>query len=166
MDTKWTSVVERLIILFIIADIGIAIFYYLRISDLIQEIWPGAYNVVFGNVEYHHMAGIVLTIVLMIMPLIFYSYNLKMENLYFRSVSINSGLTTLMIIFGNLMVFLTEIGITLVMFDLGQGNILSGQKSEWYIYAGWMIALLIPMFHQVSANCTVIGMTKLMEKSS
>ena len=166
MSATHTSVLEKLLIPLLIADLLIAAFYFVRISDLLQEIWTGAYEEVAGGMEMHHLGALVFTAFIFIIPLAFYGYNLRVENLYFRNISLNSNLMTIFLIIGNVSTFLVELLITFVMFEVQDSNLLAGQTSEYMKYAGWALALLLPIFHQVSANFTIVSVNLALSKRS
>lgn len=164
MNESHFSVVQKLFIPLLIADVLIGIFYFTRISNLVQDVWSGAYNIIVFDIEAHILVGVLFSVILLLVPLLFYGHNLKLENLYFKHVSLNSGLLTIFLIIGNIMVFFSEILVTYIQFDVSRKNPLSGQVSPLGETATWGMALLLPIFHQISSNYTIVSMNMNLEK--
>ena len=168
MADKTPSVIEKLFPLFLFADAMAAIFYYTRIDALAQEIWSSANDQIIGSFELHHLTALVFTTILSIIPLLFYGYNIKVENLYFKSVTFYSGLMTVFLVVGNIATFMADIFINYLQFQLNSdpNNPFLTPPSNVEVIAGWALAILFPIFHQIVAGFTITGLNKRIQKTT
>mgnify|MGYP005845246157 CR=1 FL=1 len=134
-----------LLVVFLIFEIAIAIFYFFRISDVVQDVFNNAYESVLIFFEFHELVALIFMIIVMAVPFNFY----YMTETKFRPTTSGGYIFFVLSIAANLVVAFTEIGVTKISFDSNAGNMFAPKLSSYGEFTIWGMAVLVSITHQI-----------------
>lgn len=150
------------LVVFLVFEIAIAIFYFYRISDVVQDVFNNAYESVLVVFEFHHLVALIFTLIVMAIPFNFY-YIVEM---HFRPKTAGGYIFFVLSILANLVVAFTEIGVTKISFDSNAGNMFSAQLSSYGVWTIWGMAILVSITHQIITYVSVGNIILLRNEES
>jgi len=139
------------LLVFLLFEVCIAVFYFFRFSDVIQDVFNNAYERVLVVLEFHQLVALIFTLIVILIPFNFY-YIIETA---FRPERVGAYIYWALSVTANIIVSLAEIGVTKMTFDSNTGNLFSAQLSSYGEWTIWGMAVLISMVHQIVTYVSV-----------